>query len=373
MLLTPIIRFAYANALKPILFKFDPEDVHDRYTSFGKLLGSNFITKNITKALFRYDNDDFLSQKVLGINFKNPIGLSAGFDKNANLINILNDVGFSYMQVGSITLHPYEGNPRPRLVRLPKSKALVVYYGLKNIGVDKILPRLKKKKDKDFRISTSIAKTNNRICADTKEAVNDYTECFKKVVKADVADFYTINISCPNTFGGEPFTDVKKLDLLLVSLTKVKRDKPMFVKMAINLDWKTFDSLLSVVVKYGVEGVIIGNLDKSRDKKYIKDELSNSVKGGISGKPTWDLSNELISKTYARYKDRLVIIGVGGVFTAEDAYEKITRGATLVQLITGMIFGGPQTIGEINKGLVDLLKRDGFSNISEAIGTKNSG
>jgi len=373
MLLTSPIKVAYQHILKPILFKFDPEDIHDRYTNVGKLLGSNMLTKNITKAFFRYENDKYLKQNILGIEFANPIGLSAGFDKNANLINILGDVGFGYMQVGSITLYPYEGNPRPRLVRLPKSKALVVYYGLKNIGVDKIMPKLNKKKDENFKLGVSVAKTNNKICSDTKGAVEDYTECFKKVVEYDNSDFYTINISCPNTFGGEPFTDPEKLEKLLRSLSKIKRNKPMFVKMAINLPWKEFDDLLKVIIKYKVEGVIIGNLDKSRNKKHIKDPLDDSVKGGISGRPTWDLSNELISKTYAKYKNELVIVGVGGVFTAEDAYEKIRRGATLVQMITGMIFGGPQTIGEINKGLVRLLKIDGFSNISEAIGTKNDG
>lgn len=373
MILTNLIKQAYGSMLKPILFKLDPEDVHDRYTSLGNILGSNFLTKNITKALFRYDNKEYLKQNVLGIDFDNPVGLSAGFDKDANLINILNDVGFSFMQVGSITLNPYKGNPKPRLVRLPKSKALVVYYGLKNLGVDKILPKLESKKDKDFKIGVSIAKTNDKSTADTVGAINDYTECFKKVVKSDTSDFYTINISCPNTFGGEPFNDAPKLEKLLKSLTKVKKTKPMFVKMPINLSWNQFNSLLEVIVKYNVEGVIIGNLDKSRNPKNIKDSLDDSVKGGISGKPTYDLSNELISKTYSKYKKKLIIIGVGGIFTANDAYEKITRGATLVQLITGMIFGGPQTIGEINKGLVKLLKRDGFNNLSEAIGTKNDG
>lgn len=184
-----------------------------------------------------------------------------------------------------------------------------------------------------------------------------------------MGDMYTINISCPNTFGGEPFTTVKKLDKLLKKLVTVGHKKPMLVKMPINLALSEFEDLLKVIVKHKFSGVVIGNLTKEREKHLIKDPIPKGVKGGISGRPTWKLSNELISKTYHKYGNKLKIVGVGGVFTAEDAYEKIRRGASLVQMITGMIYGGPQIVGKINRGLVELLERDGYGSVGEAVGS----
>lgn len=371
MFATSIIRFKYQKILKPILFKFDPEFVHDRFLLVGGLLGSNVVTRKITAALFRYRHPA-LEQEIHGIKFANPVGLSAGFDKDANLINSLPAVGFGFAEIGSITLHPYEGNPKPRLFRLKKSQGLVVYYGLKNIGVQKIIQKIQKRKVRDFPLSISIAKTNADSTASEEGGINDYLECLHEVIASDIGNFYTINISCPNTFGGEPFTTSEKLDRLLKKLVSLKPAKPMFVKMPINLSWEDFDKLLQVIVKYELQGVVIGNLNKDHQSETIKDEIPAHIKGGISGKPTWELSNDLIARTYKQYGGRLTIIGVGGIFTAEDAYHKLKLGASLVQLITGMIFEGPQVIGEINKGLVRLLKEDGFENIGEAVGASNN-
>lgn len=362
-----LIGKTYRFVLKPYLFQFDPENTHDLFTNFGNFLGKNRITKSLTKNLFYYQNDS-LSQKVCGITFKNPVGLAAGFDKDANLVNILPDVSFGFMHVGSVTLKPYGGNPKPRLYRLPKSKGLVVYYGLKNIGVKKIIEKLKDFSHSSFPLGISIAKTNCNDTASTKGGIEDYYQCMKELIKSGIGDFYTINISCPNTFGGEPFTTSDRLNALLKKITTLNIDKPIFAKMPINLNWRDFKKLLDVIVKYKLDGVIIGNLTKTKDKKLIKDAIPANVKGGISGKPTEKLNNDLILKTYKDYKNKLIIIGVGGIFSASDAYEKIKRGATLVQLITGMVFEGPQLIGEINKELVELLKKDGYENISEAIG-----
>lgn len=362
------IGFFYRNIAKQIFFKLDPEFVHDEISMFGKFLGQFWITRRLVEILFRFESPK-LEQKVLGIRFPNPVGLSAGFDKDANLINILKPVGFGFAQIGSVTNQPYQGNPKPRLTRLPNSKALAVYYGLKNIGVDKVINRLKNLKSKGFPISISIAKTNSSDTNTTETGIQDYYNCFEKLVSYDTGDFYTINISCPNTFGGEPFTTPDKLDMLLKKLSIIKTEKPIFIKMPINLLWREFNELLKVVIKYKIAGVVIGNLNKESRSYLIKDNLGDKTKGGISGKPTWELSNDLISKTFQTYGDKIIIIGVGGIFSAEDAYEKIKRGATLVQLITGMIYQGPQLIGEINKGIVKLLKNDGYTNISQAIGS----
>lgn len=359
--------FFYQNIAKPIFFQFDPEFIHDTISNTGKFLGKSKIGRNITKELFHFSHPS-LKQKIAGITFSNPVGLSAGFDKNADLMNIMPSVGFGFMEVGTVTHKPYEGNPKPRLYRLKKSRGLVVYYGLKNIGVEKIVEKLKDR-PKNFPIIMSVGKTNCEETSTDKAGVADYKDCLKYAVEHNSGDIYDINISCPNTFGGEPFTTAQKLDVLLKELRKIKTNKPLFIKMPINIEWKEFKKMLDVAVKYKVTGVIIGNLNKDHKDKNVFDEIPKHVKGGISGRPTWRLSNDLISKTYQEYGDKLIIIGVGGIFSAADAYEKIKRGATLVQLITGMIYEGPQLIGDINRDLVNLLQRDGYKNISEAVGS----
>jgi len=364
-----VIGSSYRNLLKPIFFKFDPEDVHDGMTSMGNFLSRSGLTRFLTAKTFAYTSPK-LVQKVAGLTFNNPIGLSAGFDKNAKLINILSDVGFGFAEIGSITLEAYEGNKKPRLFRLKKSKGLVVYYGLMNEGVRNLLPRFKKFNGKNI-MGISVAKTNCLRTSSEVEGINDYYECLKILEQEKVVNYYTINISCPNTFGGEPFTTQEKLEKLLSKLSQLKITKPVFVKMPINLPSEEYDSLLKVCVKYKITGVIIGNLTKVRDPLLIKDQIPEHIMGGISGKPTKELSNELIGYTYKKYGKSLVIIGVGGVFSAADAYEKIKLGASLIQLITGMIFMGPQLIGEINSGLVELLEKDGYTNIEEAIGANN--
>jgi len=372
--ISKVTAFLFKYFLKPILFKFDPEFIHDRFTIAGKFYGSKQLTRNIIRKLFRYD-DESLEQTVDGNLYKNPILLSAGFDKNADMMNVLAPVGFAGMELGSITWKPYGGNPKPRLYRLPKSKSIVVYYGLKNLGVDATIQKLQQERffdeqDKDFVMGVSIAKTNNKEVCNVADGIEDYYQGLSAMVNAKIGDYYTINISCPNTYGGEPFTTPDKLDALLKTIDSLQITKPIYVKMPINHEWLEFKDLLDVIVKHNIKGVIIGNLNKNHDDKHITEQIPESLKGGVSGKPTFELSNALIRQTYKSYNNKLTIIGTGGVFTAEDAYQKIKYGAELVQMITGMIFGGPQVIGEINYGLVDLLKADGYTNISEAIGVE---
>lgn len=368
MLKTSFIGFCYKNILKPILFKMDPENVHDGFTRFGNFLGKSGAIKAVTSWLFNYKNPA-LEQKILGIDFPNPVGLSAGFDKDANLADILEDVGFGFMEIGTVTNKPYIGNPKPRLIRLPNSKALLVNYGLKNIGVDKVIQKVRNSKSAGFVKAISVGRTNSSDTAELDAGINDYFECFKKAADSGLFNFYEINLSCPNTSGGEPFTTPDKLTLLLNKLYTLKINRPVFLKMPVNLEWGEFRQLLDVAVKHGVSGVTISNLSKNFAYEAIRDEIPAGAKGGVSGKPTEKLSNDLISKTYKEYGGKLLIIGVGGIFSAEDAYEKIKRGASLLEIITGMIYNGPQVIGEINRGLVELLKKDGYENISQAIGS----
>lgn len=365
-----MISFLYTHLFKPIVFRLDPELVHDRITILGHTLGKFRVTRFITKLLFYFESKT-LVQNVAGLKFNNPVGLSAGFDKNAKLLNILPYVGFGYEEVGSVTFEEYEGNPKPRLYRLKKTRGLVVYYGLMNIGVHRIAKRIKNALKTEMIIGISVAKTNCSRTSEEDAGIEDYYNCLQYLVNENIGSYYTINISCPNTFGGEPFTTQEKLEKLLNRLSKIRTTKPILIKMPINLPLSEYDRLVQVAIKYNIAGVIIGNLTKVRDSALIKDDIPDHIKGGISGLPTQKLSNELISYTYNKYGKKLIIIGVGGIFSAEDAYEKIKRGATLLQLITGMIFEGPTLIKEINKGLVTLLKNDGYTNISQAIGAYN--
>ena len=358
-----IIAFLYTNIFKHIVFRIDPEDVHDSAVSVGKFLGSHGLTRVLTGMFFYYSHPA-LEQDILGINFKNPVGLAAGFDKNAEITDILPFIGFGFAEFGSITGEQCDGNPRPRLWRLKKSQALAVYYGLKNNGAKKISAFLQNKK---FRIpiGTNIAKTNSIATVGPKAGIDDYVKAFRCFTH--LGDYYTINISCPNAFGGEPFQDAKHLDALLVEIDKYPTDKPIFLKISPDLSRKHIDDILDVAARHRVSGFVCTNLTKKRDPRFMIDQNAPPL-GGISGKAVFDASNDVIAYVYQRTKGKYVVIGTGGVFTAEDAYKKIRLGASLVQLITSMIFMGPQNISEINRGLVRLMKRDGYRNISEVVG-----
>lgn len=332
----------------------------------GSILGTKAVTQALTSLTFSYSNKK-LKQKILGINFKNPIGLAAGFDKNGELTDILPSVGFGFMEIGSITGEPCQGNPKPRLWRLKKSKSLLVWYGLKNEGAEALSKKLKSKRF-SIPLGTNIAKTNSKDTVKTEKGITDYVKAFEKF--KNIGSYFTINISCPNAFGGQPFTDPKSLAMLLAEIDKIPTKKPIFLKFAPDLSKKEIDDLVEVCQKHRVDGFICSNLTKNRNNKKILEKV-HSADGGMSGKIVEDLSNQLISYLFKKTKGKYVIIGLGGVFNAIDAYKKIKLGASLVQLITGMIFEGPQVISEINQGLAKLLKADGYSNISEAIGASN--
>ena len=363
----------YAKMVKPLLFKQTPDSVHERLLQAGSRLQRLGIIRSLVHGVWAYENKPRLGQEVLGIQFINPVGLSAGFDKNFELPPMLKSIGFGFMEGGSITHKPYTGNPRPWFYRLPKTKSIVVYAGLANQGATKIINRISNYDPPtftDFPLNISVAKTNSKAAANETDAIADYVGSLSQIKKAAVGNMVTLNISCPNTYGGEPFTTPGLLEHLLGKVDEVNMSQPIFIKMPADLAWPDFDKLLTVAAKHQVAGITISNLAKDRGQAKLMDPLPEAIKGGLSGKPTWELSNNLIRQTYKKYYERFVIIGVGGIFSAEDAYIKIKLGATLIELITGIIFEGPQLIGQINQGLVALLERDGYQNISQAIGTE---
>lgn len=368
-LIRRLTHFVYKYVAKPLLFLLSPDKVHADILRVGRMVQSTTILKRLPK-LWRYRNGQ-LRQSILGIDFENPVGLGAGFDKNIEVLPLMHSVGFGFMTGGSVTARACAGNQRPWFHRLPSEKSLVVHAGLPNDGVEQIATCIESfdtRLLKRFPLIVSIAKTNDEISADETEAINDYCESIKRLEKVPVIAMYEINISCPNTFGGEPFTTPERLNKLLVKIDELTISRPIFIKMPISLDWPTTHSLLKVIVTHNIQGVTIGNLQKDRSKLSDPTLLSNKIPGGLSGMPTQTQSTEYIRQTYKEFGDKLVIVGVGGIFSAKDAYEKIRAGASLVELITGMIFEGPQLVGDINYGLSKLLERDGFSSITEAIG-----
>ncbi|KKP72732.1 MAG: dihydroorotate dehydrogenase 2, nonfunctional [Candidatus Roizmanbacteria bacterium GW2011_GWA2_35_19] len=325
-----------------------------------KLIGSKFIYK-----------DKSLKQKVSGITFENPVGLAAGFDYNANLTQALSYLNFGFQSVGTITYIPYEGNPPPRLGRLPKSRSLMVNKGFKNLGTDFISKKLKNLEFK-IPIGISIGLTNSNENKTLDQAIKDIVAAFKIFENSGVKNsYYELNISCPNLINNSiSFYKSANLKQLLQLIKRLKLKKSVFIKMPIEKSNAQVISICNVLINSKfIKGVIIGNLQKDRKHpSLVKSEVKKFKVGYFSGKACEERSNELIKLVYKKYKSKLIIIGCGGVFSGADAYKKIKLGATLIQLITGMIFQGPQLIAQINLELIDLLKKDGFENIKEAVG-----
>lgn len=365
-----LTRTGYKKVVKPVLFKQKPDSAHKQMIKMAKFVGAVPGVRSLPKV-WGYQNKTFLEQTVAGVTFRNPVGLSAGMDKAIETPRVMRAVGFGFMTGGSVTWGKYKGNDGAWFYRLPNTNSLVVNAGLPSEGTERVLERVNKypKAVFDrFPLVVSVAKTNSREAASDMDAIRDYAVSLALFDSERNVGALEINISCPNTFGGEPFTTPERLDMLLTAVDALELAKPVFIKMPISADMKVFKKLIDVVAKHDVAGVTIGNLRKDRENVELKDDLPKEVKGNLSGEPNREISTKLVHDTYKRYGDKLVIIGVGGIFTAEHAYEKIKAGATLVEMITGVIFEGPQVIGEINTGLVELLKRDGYSNISEAIG-----
>jgi len=366
-----MIKFLYKNILKPILFLFPADDVHTFFLKTGNFFGKYDFIKSFLKKTLVYKNPS-LNQQVSDVNFSNPVGLAAGFDYDADLIEILPSVGFGFHTIGTVTNLPYEGNPRPMLGRLPKSKSLIVNKGFKSNGVISVLNKISKRKG-DIPLGISIGSTN-KIYNNIEGMIEDIYLSFGKVLENSNFDYFELNISCPNLINvqnlKDKFDDPIGLGLLLNKLSFLKIDRPLFIKMYLEKSIEDTLVLCEVASAYKwVNGFIFSNLAKDRtNPSFDKDEIENAGKGNFSGKPTQELSNNLISAVYKKYKDRFIIIGCGGIFNGTDAYEKIKRGATLLQMITGMIYEGPSQIGNINKELVKFIKKDGYKNISDAIG-----
>jgi len=353
------------RALKPLIYKTDPEMAHEVMLWAGELCGHTALTRACIGAFYRYRGRD-IGKTVDGIKYEIPILLSAGFDPNGRLTKALRDMSFGGEEVGSTTAYPCKGNPPPRMVRLPKNESIIVYKGLRNKGVDALIKKLQRtKRVPGYVLGISIALTNYRAesCATIEGAIEDFALSFKKLNEAGVGDYYTLNISCPNTQGGveEMLQKPENLEKLLKRIKGIPSKKPLYLKMPINLPWEEFEKLCDVAERNGVNGLIIGNLNKKYDDLEIRSEAPAAFRGGLSGKPCFELSNALLRKTREKYGKRFTLIGVGGILSPEDALEKFRAGADLIMLISGMIFYSPSLM----KHACERLAHEAFTGTSE--------
>lgn len=361
-------RILYQGVVRPVLFRFDSEAVHERMTSLGERIGQLSAGRRALGRLFG-SSDDMLRQRLWDIDFKSPVGLAAGFDYEARLVRLLPALGFGFGTIGTATNRPFEGNPRPRLGRLIRSRSLVVNKGFKNPGV---AATLKKLSGVEFLgpVGISIGNTN-RPDSTHDSAIADIVAAFKGVEEARVPfAYYEINISCPNLLRSFDFYKPAQLRKLLDALSRLQLSKPVFIKMPISESDSDVRKMLDVIVRFSfVRAVIIGNLLRDRNDAAIRaDEVIRFSRGSFSGAPCRKRSDELVRLVFREYGKKLRVIGCGGIFSAEDAYRKIRLGASLVQLITGLIFEGPQLVADINAGLAALLRRDGFQTVADAVG-----
>lgn len=362
---TDLFSFGYKHVIKPyFVFNHTPDVAHDQMIDFCR------ITKNIPPLMWLLREmldytDPVLETDVIGVHFANPFGLSAGLDKNCDMPVLMDNVGFGFETVGSTTARPCAGNPKPWFHRLPEYDSMMVHVGLANDGSDKVIERAEHAwtKARTLQVSVSIARTNDGNTGDLAEGIEDYCTSMRRA--AGRSAMVEVNISCPNTMAGEPFNESPEaLDRLFTELDKIDRPQPTLVKMPLNKSWGEFKALLDVLAEHNVQALSIANLQKDRTGL----EIPRDWEGGLSGGPTYRASNAMIRQVYREYGERFAIAGIGGVFTPQQAYEKIRSGSSLVMFISALMYRGPQQITVLKRGLAELLKRDGFEHVADAVG-----
>lgn len=350
---------------RPLLFRMEPEQAHD-LTLF-------FLKKGLAPKVAAI-GDPALCVSLWGKHFSNPIGLAAGFDKNAAVIGAMFGLGFGFVEAGTVTPKPQEGNPKPRIFRDPAHEAVVNRMGFPGGGVDLFKENLQKFRENHPHPAGLIGLNigMNKVQA---EPVEDY--CFLIRTLAPLADYLTVNISSPNTPGLRDLQKPENLEPFLRRLLEEKalcckaNKPPLLLKLAPDLDAVQREAIAGTVLDCGIDGLILGNTTLERPA-YLPEDFA-AQKGGLSGKPLKDKATGLIRDFYRLTEGRIPIIGVGGVSSGIDAYEKIKAGACLIQLYTALVFQGPDVVRRINQEILQLLKRDGHGHISEAVGTECGG
>jgi dihydroorotate dehydrogenase len=353
--------------IRLLIFKAssDPENAHRIVMRLLRMAGQ-FPFSWIEREIFGFA-DDSLSQTVFGLNFKNPVGLAGGFDKNAEAVQGLVNLGFGFLEVGTVTRYAQPGQPRPRIFRLVQDEALINRMGFNNDGADVLAKKLSTIILSSMIVPIGINLGKSKV-TELAQAPDDYSYSFKKLY--EFGDYFTVNVSSPNTPGLRQLQGKNFLADILSGLNNFRAQqkirKPVLVKTVIDLPLETIDEVLEACKLQNIDGIIISNTSASRDG--LKTSI-NEV-GGLSGRPIRQKSTEYVRYIHQQAPE-LPIVGVGGIFNAQDAYEKIKAGASLVQIYTGLIYEGPGLVKKINRGLVKLLERDGFKNIREAVGQES--
>ena len=371
----------YRRLVRPAAFALDAETAHEIGIESLRLgLASEFAQRMAAK---RFSCDGFPKIERFGLTFANPLGMAAGFDKNGIVVNQLAALGFGFVEVGTVTLHPQKGNDKPRLFRLTEDQALINRLGFNNEGAKAIAQKLKRLQRRCV-VGVNIGRNKD---VPNEEAVENYLAAFDLI--HDVADYIAVNISSPNTPNlrdlqrGE---DLEELLGALIDRNRVlstgtrrpeatnkppedgpKKAKPLLVKIAPELTASEIEEIVDTCLRLGASGIIATNTTVARTGLRSLD-IDSIGAGGLSGRPLLERSNEVISSIHRHSKGQLPIIGVGGIFTAEDAFDKIAAGACLVQAYTGFIYKGPAFARDINNGLLKILKERGFASVDAAIG-----
>lgn len=345
----------WEKLVRPMLFRLDAERAHE--------IGLHALENGLAAPF--YSNNEFGNIERFGLEFSNPIGIAAGFDKNAVAVNQLASLGFGFVEVGTVTHKPQKGNEKPRVFRLLEDGALINRLGFNNEGAGVVAARLRKLKAKCV-VGVNIGKNKN---VPNEEAVENFLAALDLV--HPVADYIAVNVSSPNTPGLRELQNADHLDDLLSSLHSRNREltlKPLLVKIAPDLSEPEIVAVVDICLRHEIAGIIATNTTISRSwLRTPNPEKYGS--GGLSGKPLFDQSNEVISTIYRLSNGKLPIIGVGGIFTAEDAFAKVAAGASLLQAYTGFVYAGPTFPATVNKGLNELLLVKGFASLDDAVGS----
>jgi len=340
----------YKAFLRPLLFLISPEKIHELLVGTVKLLYRIPFAAKLLRKLFCQEHPS-LGTDFMGLHFKNPVGLAAGFDKNAGFFEEFSCFGFGFIEIGTITPLPQPGNTKPRSFRLKKDKALINRMGLNNEGVDAAVQRLKNRKP-GLIIGGNIGKNTN---TPNENAVDDFVYCFEKLY--DHVDYFVINISCPNTGEIDKLQDQDVMEAILTEIIKKRAlkmvKKPVLLKISPDLNFIQIDQAISIIQKLKIDGVVATNTTVKRDNLNSPADLIHSIgSGGLSGAPLKNRSNEVIRYIYEKTDHSLPIIGVGGIMSAQDAMEKMEAGAVLIQVYSGFIYEGPMFVKRILGSLI---------------------
>ena len=352
----------YKKIIRPVLFQISPETAHEIGIEALKIgLSSETARKFAAK---KFASESFGEIERFGLHFKNPIGIAAGFDKNGVVVNQLAALGFGFVEVGTVTFNPQKGNEKPRMFRLSEDKALINRLGFNNEGTLKVVERLKKIQPNCI-LGVNIGKNKD---VPNDAAIENYLASFD--LAYEVADYIAVNVSSPNTPNLRELQKAENLEELLSALQKRNRelsDKPLIVKIAPDLSEAEIEAIADTALRLELSGIIATNTTINREN--LKTNINES--GGLSGRPLQTKSTEVIAKIYKYTKGKMPIIGVGGIFTAEEAFEKIAAGACLIQAYTGFVYQGISFARDINFGLKKMLKERGFNNLDDAVGSQN--